>query len=165
MKKKALMILVIAGFMASFFAAPVSADGKSELAVVRAATAEYHNVEKAKAAGWNLVPGMDECAALPGVGGMGYHFLNLELMDLELNVHEPEALVFAPAPNGGYRLVAVEYIVPAEPWDMFNDVPPAILGHNLHYNPFLGIYALHVWLWEHNPAGMFEDWNPRVSCG
>ena len=25
-------------------------------------------------------------------------------------------------------------------------------------------YELHAWIWEHNPRGMFEDWNPRVSC-
>jgi hypothetical protein len=25
-------------------------------------------------------------------------------------------------------------------------------------------YERHVWLWAHNPAGMYEDWNPKVSC-
>jgi hypothetical protein len=25
-------------------------------------------------------------------------------------------------------------------------------------------YDLHVWLYKHNPAGMFAAWNPRVSC-
>jgi hypothetical protein len=23
---------------------------------------------------------------------------------------------------------------------------------------------LHAWIWQNNPAGMFEDWNPTVSC-
>ena len=27
-----------------------------------------------------------------------------------------------------------------------------------------GVYELHAWLWQHNPAGMFEDFNPRVTC-
>lgn len=26
-----------------------------------------------------------------------------------------------------------------------------------------GVYVLHAWIFEHNPAGMFEDWNPRVA--
>lgn len=25
-------------------------------------------------------------------------------------------------------------------------------------------WLLHVWVWKHNPNGMFEDWNPNVSC-
>ena len=25
-------------------------------------------------------------------------------------------------------------------------------------------YELHLWLWKSNPSGLFEDWNPRVSC-
>jgi len=25
-------------------------------------------------------------------------------------------------------------------------------------------YDLHVWLWKHNPAGMFAEWNPGLSC-
>jgi hypothetical protein len=25
-------------------------------------------------------------------------------------------------------------------------------------------YELHVWLFKHNPRGLFDDWNPRVTC-
>ena len=25
-------------------------------------------------------------------------------------------------------------------------------------------YALHVWLWKSNPAGLFAPFNPNVSC-
>jgi hypothetical protein len=25
-------------------------------------------------------------------------------------------------------------------------------------------YDLHVWVWDHNPSGMFTQWNPTVSC-
>jgi hypothetical protein len=25
-------------------------------------------------------------------------------------------------------------------------------------------YQIHVWLWKSNPAGIFSDWNERVSC-
>jgi hypothetical protein len=26
-------------------------------------------------------------------------------------------------------------------------------------------YALHVWVWHHNPLGLFANWNPLVECG
>ena len=22
----------------------------------------------------------------------------------------------------------------------------------------------HVWVWSHNPSGMFVDWNPELTC-
>jgi hypothetical protein len=25
-------------------------------------------------------------------------------------------------------------------------------------------YELHAWVWKHNPSGMFNDWNPLVTC-
>ena len=25
-------------------------------------------------------------------------------------------------------------------------------------------YSLHAWIWLDNPAGMFNMWNPGVSC-
>ena len=25
-------------------------------------------------------------------------------------------------------------------------------------------FALHLWLWKHNPSGLFAPFNPRVSC-
>jgi hypothetical protein len=25
-------------------------------------------------------------------------------------------------------------------------------------------YELHAWLWKLNPRGLFDDWNPRVTC-
>lgn len=27
------------------------------------------------------------------------------------------------------------------------------------------VFALHAWIWLDNPAGMFAETNPRVSCG
>ena len=34
-------------------------------------------------------------------------------------------------------------------------------GNRYGLPPF---YELHAWLWQHNPSGFFEDWNPRVTC-
>lgn len=28
----------------------------------------------------------------------------------------------------------------------------------------VGFYLMHAWIWRPNPAGMFADWNPEVSC-
>src|SRR5690606_14681353 len=108
---------------------------------------------------------LDHCFENPGVGAMGYHYINADLLDLELNADEPEAMVYAPGPNGQLKLAAVEYIVPAEPWDEAGTGDlPEVLGHHLHLNADLGVYVLHAWVWENNPSGMFEDWNPRVIC-
>ena len=141
------------------------ATGQDQLAEVRASTSAYHLPEAAQEAGYDLVPGLDHCFDNPGVGGMGYHYINVGLLDLTLETDKPEAMVYAPGPNGQLQLAAVEYIVPAEPWDSAgNASPPSVLGQSTHLNAALGVYVLHAWIWRPNPAGMFEDWNPRVVC-
>lgn len=149
-----LLLLVVAG--------NVRARGKSDLAQIRRATAGFQRVDAAMDAGWNFVA--SDCVANPGVGGMGYHYVNPMLMDLTIEPQNPEVLVYAPKPNGALRLVAAEYMIPAAPWDATNNNPPTALGQQMHLNPHLGAYVLHAWIWQHNPAGMFEDWNPNVSC-
>jgi hypothetical protein len=163
MKRKTLFVVTLTIVLTMLMAVVANAAGQSDLAAIRAATAQYHRAEVAEAAGYER-PGIEECVALPGVGGMGYHFVNWGLVDFDLDALQPEALVYAPGPDGQMKLVAVEYIVPAEPWDAVYDDPPTILGQDLHYNPFLGIYALHAWVWQQNPLGIFSDWNPKVSC-
>ncbi|MFW6184552.1 MAG: hypothetical protein ACOC8X_12205, partial [Chloroflexota bacterium] len=115
--------------------ATVSAAGKSDLAKVRAATAPFHRVDAAMDAGWDFVA--SDCVALPGVGGMGYHYVNLDLLDLHIDPSQPEVLVYAPGPNGKLKLVAAEYMVPAPPWDAANSAPPTALGQTMHYTPHL----------------------------
>jgi hypothetical protein len=164
MKRKVMLILGVTAVLSLLIAIGVSAAGQSELGQVRAATAQFHRVEAAQAAGWDLVPGLDHCFDNPGVGAMGFHYINVDLLDLTLDPHQPEAMVYVPGKNGKLHLGAVEYIVPAEPWDEVNDHPPMVLGHHLHLNEALGVYVLHAWIWRHNPAGIFEDWNPNVTC-
>jgi hypothetical protein len=139
--------------------------GQNDLAKVRAATARFHRTEVAQAAGWDLVPDLDHCFDNPGIGAMGYHYINTGLLDTALDPLQPEALVYAPGPNEKLQLAAVEYIVPAEAWDAEDhDALPALHGQSFHLNETLGVYVLHAWIFKNNPAGMFEDWNPRVSC-
>lgn len=165
MKYKGLIAIGLVAALIVLVVTAVSAAGQADLAQVRQATAQFHRTEAAQAAGYDLVPGLDHCFINPGVGAMGYHYINTALLDLTLDPLRPEAMVYPPGPNGQRQLGAVEYVVPAAPWDAAgNTEPPSVLGHHLHLNEALGVYILHVWIWKHNPAGMFEDWNPTVSC-
>lgn len=152
-------ILLISGVIAA-----VSLSlGSAELDEARAATEGYQSVAAAQTAGFVNV-NVDECVASPE-GAMGYHYLNFDLLDLELDLQQPEIMVFIPNQDAGLRLGAIAYAVPIEPWDAMYDSPPEVLGQMLHPNPGLGLYVLPVWLHEENPAGMFADWNPNVTCG
>ncbi len=154
----AVLILVVAGVV-------VNAAGQSDLAQVRNATAQFHQTQAALSAGYTLVSGLDYCFNNPGTGGMGFHYINTSLLDASLDAQKPEAMVYAPGTNGQLALGAVEWIVPASAWAATgNPNPPSVLGQNLHLNSALGVYVLHAWIWKDNPSGMFEDWNPKVSC-
>lgn len=149
-------------------------DHQAELAQVRRATARFHDLDAALAAGYELgwVNGsgtriITGCVASPTAGAMGYHYFNPQLMaDLTTELLQPEVLVYAPGPEGQLRLVAVEWIVRGA-----NSNPPGVseapslLGMPMHILvPPVGFYLTHAWVWEPNPAGMFSDFNPNVSC-
>ncbi len=148
--------------------------GQDELAAPRQVTAQFHRVEAAIEAGYELgyVNGAGNriitgCIANPTAGGMGYHYFNKGLIDdLVVDELKPEGLVYAPAPNGGLKLVAVEYVVPgARSNPPGVSEPPTVFGREMVILvPAVGFYTLHAWVWGHNPAGMFESWNPEVSC-
>jgi hypothetical protein len=165
MKSKTIILIVLAAALTLVTVTSAFAKGKDNLAQVRSATARFHRLDKAIAAGWDLVPGLDYCFENAPTGAMGYHYINTDLLDLKLNAKQPEALVYATGSNGKLALVAVEYIVPAQAWDdAGNTKPPVLHGLDFHLNEKLGVYVLHAWIWKHNPAGMYEDWNPLVTC-
>ena len=138
-----------------------SAAAANDIAAVRAATARFQRVEVAQSEGYG--PFLD-CFERPGVGGMGYHYVNFEIVDLTIDPLEPEAMVYAPGPQGQLKLGAVEYIVPIDAWDEEYDQPPSLFGLTFSRNETLGVYTLHLWAWKHNSLGIFNDWNPDVSC-
>ncbi len=138
--------------------------GIDELGMVRAVTAQYHTIAIAQADNFDLVPGLDYCFDNPGVGGMGYHYINTDLLDTTIDPLRPEALVYAPLPNEKLQLAAVEYIVPAEAWDAAYSQPPKLYDLVFGLEPALGVYELHVWIWKNNPSGIFFEWNPDVVC-
>lgn len=164
--KTRLMLLVTMTVLLMLAATSVFAgDVESDLAALRRVTARFHRPEVAMAEGWLEVPGVDHCFEEPGVGGEGYHLLNLSLLDTTVNLLEPEALVYAPGPEGQRRLAAIAYVVHGPSWDAEgHDELPSMLGQEFHFFPRTGNYILHVWAWQHNPTGMFEDWHPDISC-
>lgn len=142
------------------------------LADARKATAPFTDVNAAIAANYVKFPDLaGDCVAQPGQGGMGIHYLNGALVDGELDPLRPELLVYRQAADGKLELAALEYVVPAPVWDTAHPQPPSLFGHSFHllrvpnrYGLTTPLYTLHVWLWEHNPDGLFNDWNARVRC-
>lgn len=128
---------------------------QQDLAKARQATAEYHNTDKALEDGYQPMEG---CVETPA-GGMGVHYINQQLLDEELDVENPEALMYEPTENGE-NLVGVEYIRPGPE----QEEAPEFLGEEMHYNNHVGAYTLHAWIWKNNPEGTFAEFNPKVSC-
>lgn len=132
---------------------------RSQLAQLKDATAPFHNFDKAVQAGYDTQ--LTVCWFHSELGAQGYHYGKFSLIDGEVSLLEPELLVYEPKRNGGFRLVAVEYIVPIAAWP--DASPPSLLGQDFHDNG-AGLFILHVWTWLHNPSGLFADWNPKASC-
>ena len=138
------------------------------ISAVRRATAPFKDVQVAMGAGYAQFLG---CVAQPGQGAMGIHYLNGALVgDTVLDPLRPEALTYEPQKNGKLALAAVEYIVFQASWDALHPQPPVLFGHPFHLvrepNRYgvPAFYELHLWVWEHNRNGVFNDWNPQVHC-
>jgi hypothetical protein len=140
----------------------LGSDTNKQLAELRSVVAHYKSLEDAAAAGYTIP--VTPCLELPGVGGMGLHYGNpAYLAQAVPNYLQPELLLFEPQKNGKMRFVGVEYIIDFGLLPP-TATPPVLFGQPMHADLNLGIWALHVWVGRHNPAGMFEDWNPKVSC-
>jgi len=165
------------------FVIPVAAksDGQSDVAGARNATASFHDLDTANAAGYTVkvadVNGIT-CIDNPGTGAMGVHYLDPGLVPelfkdtdpASVDAATPELLVFAPGADGGQRLVALEYLTIKGPWDAQHAAPPSLFGQTFNEtdapNRFglPAFYSLHAWIWAPNPTDMFSPWNPRVTC-
>ena len=159
-----------------------------QLAAVRDATAQFHDVSAGIAAGY-LNPAGGGCDHIAS-GTMGVHSGNPALLASQaLDPLQPEVLLYLPKPEGGFRLVAVEYVQfvllrnPATnqvaPWTSPSPWPssyqvvtptPELFGQTFngpmpgHFPGMPWHWDLHVWVWANNPTGMFESWNPAISC-
>lgn len=135
----------------------MSAEANMTLATLRRATARYHNLDAAIDDGFIL---LHECESIEGEGPVGIVYYNPSRVDGAIDPLFPEALIYEPSANGKSTLVGVEFAVPN-----MGQPAPEFLGATFQSEEDIGVYALHVWVWRHNPEGMFAETNSRVSCG
>lgn len=148
---------------------------QAELDAARAVASTYQDPATALRDGFIADP---VCIESPA-GAMGIHYVNPGRMDGSLRVDEPEILLYLPE-AGRLRLVAVEYFQPI----IENGVPyfgatapanpgptPTLFGGQRFDGPMAGHipqmpwhFDLHVWVGVPNPAGMFAQFNPTLSC-
>jgi len=89
----------------------------------------------------------------------------------------PAILIYEPQADGSMQLVAVENLVFQASWaaaghaspptfhgvayDNMKDDPATTLDEAHNFEPH---YDRHVWVYRENPAGVFQPFNPAVSC-
>jgi hypothetical protein len=143
--------------------------GKTErqLKAVRQATKGYRDIEAARRAGYEPASPCESSSE----GGMGFHYvLPRRAEDRHLDIRKPELLLYEKR-DGRMRLVAVEYFVADRDQQLgTDDDRPYLFGRGFdgpmegHAPGMPRHYDLHAWVWKHNPAGVFAQWNPRVRC-
>jgi hypothetical protein len=128
---------------------------QQELAQARRATARYHDIEQAIADGYEDF-GLYE-------SGEGHHYVKFSLIDGTFDPTQPEMLLYSPVPGEErLELAGVEYLVPMS---MSANAPAGFTGDTDQWRNNMegfGLWELNVWLWLHNPDGVFADRNPRV---
>lgn len=146
------------------------------IAELRRWSAPFHDLAAASKAGYNINVGcIDE--TLLGVPaatarGMGYHVTrgDMDLIgDGVVDIRSPEFLVYAPHERdaklpkaerlGKARLVGFDYYLP-DPNKALT--PPEFFGEPFNYSEAFQGWVRHIYLWGHNPEGMFEDYNGAV---
>jgi hypothetical protein len=136
--------------------------------VIRDATERFKDVSAAEAAGYKLQFG---CVSGEDSGAMGLHYVNFDLVSSGiLDATRPQIVIYEATPNGGPRLIGVDYLLIADAWNAKNPGPPELMGQFFHLftspNRFglPAFYTLHVWACKANPKGMFVNWHSQVSC-
>ena len=179
MNKLAALVPAVTGALALILIAPAAAVPPDELQALQAATAPYHSLDQAQAAGYSLE---GEPCVQEAPGAMGIHAVNATLAgDLAVDPDRPDILLYLPDKNGDLKLIGVEYFMvaltasgpwfgPSPPPSGFVNPAPSVFGHTFDgpmpgHNPAMPWhYDLHVWVWADNPAGMFAPFNPTLSC-
>jgi hypothetical protein len=146
-----------------------------QLQKVKSALAKYQSVDAAKADGYvmsgpcQMTPTSD--GASWWAGAMGVHFVNNAVTRQRPNPLKPAVLVYLPTASGGFQLGAAEYFQADADQNVQTDGDRPTLFGRAFDGPMLGHapgmpihYDLHVWLWKHNPSGLFAPFNPDASC-
>jgi hypothetical protein len=169
LKRSLIAVVIVAPVLA--IATFASAGGRPDLEGAVPATAAFHDIDSAIAAGYTFrLPDVTgkSCIDQPGVGGMGVHMVDTSLLDGVLDPKQPEALVYEPEANGKLKLAALEYVIFASAWA--SSSPPSLFGRDFDFVPSPNRYglpafwALHAWIWKPNTSGLFNAWNPKVVC-
>jgi hypothetical protein len=132
-----------------------------QLAQVRAATAKYHDINRALADGY-LRDG-------PDLPGEGIHFVNPSLIDCNFDPAHPEILHYTVLPDEDkdeLQLVGVEFGIPLAGCLPPNVPPEGFKGNADQWaqeDPDHPLWLLNVWIWLRNPDGIFTSYNPRIS--
>jgi hypothetical protein len=162
-------------------AAPVTPELARQLADARTATAKYvTDLAAAEKDGYQIITKM--------MPEMGYHYLNPTVQGFD--VTKPPILVYVKRGNT-WQLGALEWVWPQQP--STPPLPGATYGSfdaACHYKDGTFVVAanekdcaktgpeggspfnfwhpklttLHVWLWYHNPAGLYNGTNPLVQA-
>jgi hypothetical protein len=154
-----------------------------QLAKTKKALDKYQSVDAAKADGYAPASPCESTPINPDQtsfgGAMGIHYVNGAILASgNLDPAKPPILVYLPTAGGALELVAAEYFKPDADQNLqTDDDRPSLFGrafdgpmegHNPPGTPAgQGMprhYDLHVWLWKHNPSGIFAPYNPAVSC-
>ena len=143
----------------------LSADTRSEIAQVRRATARYHNISNAYADGYTEV---DPPFVLAGVGCHLWDLAALFGDSGEIDLNHPELLIYSDcsqSAGGQAELRAVEYARPCDGLCDESNLPEGFSGDEDAWEVFGGnvLWTLHVWIWRHNPAGIFVKVNPDIE--
>ena len=159
--RRRVMTMAVALVLVPAFAGSAIAAGKADIPDVRAATAKYKDINAALADGYAF---FYMCTEQPGVGTMGQHLLNGELVGNDaIDPLRPEVLVYQPTRRGGYRLVGVEYVTFQAGLTVLGQSMNTVPATNRYGVP-AQFYAKHAWIWQANPKGLFADWNPSLTC-
>jgi hypothetical protein len=168
--------------------------GEPTLEEVRAATMKYQDVNVALAEGYirdpmNLCDRAEMMGFPAEAGAMGVHFFRPDLLGItgeqpringtstHVDFLQPSVLIYEPKAGGSMELVAVENLAfvaaweaagntappsfQGVPYDLMRDDPATPLDEGHMFEPH---YDRHVWIYRDNPAGVYSQFNPNVSC-
>jgi hypothetical protein len=168
MRRSIVVFVAVLSLAVSSIVASAANAANDPWQAVKAATARFHSLRQAEAAGYVQA---SPCVG-PPQGAEGIHFDNAVLMaDDAIDATRPEVLLYVPKANGKLRLVGVEYWkVDADGNLATTGDRPSIFGQPFDgpmpgHNPTMPVhYDIHVWLFSENPLGLFAPFNPNLSC-
>lgn len=152
---------------------------------LRTQLAPFKDINHALEQGYVMDP---FCVASPA-GAMGYHVVNRQMLGIingatpingtgtDAGANPPPVLLYEKQTDGSFKLVGIELLVFAQAWhgagfkkapkyrardfDFMEDNPATPRDEAHGFAPH---YDLHLWIFEPNPAGLYAQFNPNVTC-